>query len=43
MNLTETAEIVIWPETHYVFAERKGSIPKNAPLHGRSFKNPFRN
>ncbi|MBV9341168.1 MAG: hypothetical protein JO159_09800 [Acidobacteria bacterium] len=38
MNLTETAEIVIWPETHYVFAERKGSIPKNAPLTWQEFQ-----
>jgi effector-binding domain-containing protein len=38
MNLTETAEIVTWPETHYVFVERTGSIPKNAPLAWQEFQ-----
>ncbi len=38
MNLTETAEIVTWPETHYVFTERTGSIPKNAPLAWQEFQ-----
>jgi effector-binding domain-containing protein len=37
MKLTETAEIVTWPETHYVFLERTGSIPKNAPLTWQEF------
>jgi effector-binding domain-containing protein len=40
MNLTETAEIVTWPETHYVFVETTGSIPKNAPLAWQKFQ-PF--
>jgi hypothetical protein len=31
MNLTESGEIVEWPETHYVFVERTGVIPKVAP------------
>jgi DNA gyrase inhibitor GyrI len=31
MNLTESGDIVQWPETHYVFVERTGSIPKIAP------------
>jgi hypothetical protein len=26
MNLTETAEIVTWPETHYVFVEISGGM-----------------
>ncbi|MBV9182409.1 MAG: GyrI-like domain-containing protein [Acidobacteria bacterium] len=30
MNLTENIQYVTWPETHYVFVERVGSIPKNA-------------
>jgi predicted transcriptional regulator YdeE len=30
MNLTENPETVTWPETHYVFVEKFGSIPKNA-------------
>jgi len=38
MKLTETAEIVTWPETHYVFVERTGSIPKNAPLTWQEFQ-----
>lgn len=38
MNLTETAEIVTWPQTHYVFVEKKGSIPKNAPLAWQEFQ-----
>ena len=38
MNLAETAEIVTWPETHYVFVERTGSIPKNAPLAWQEFQ-----
>lgn len=31
MNLTENGDIVQWPETHYVFVERSGSIPEIAP------------
>lgn len=37
MNLTENAEIVTWPETHYVFVEKTGSIPQNAPLAWQEF------
>jgi DNA gyrase inhibitor GyrI len=31
MNLTESGEIVEWPEARYVFVERTGVIPKVAP------------
>lgn len=31
MNLTETPESVIWPESHYVFVEKVGSFMTNAP------------
>jgi effector-binding domain-containing protein len=31
MNLTETPEIVTWPETHYAFIERGGPFMKTAP------------
>ena len=31
MNLTETPEIISWPETHYVFVERVGPFMTNAP------------
>jgi DNA gyrase inhibitor GyrI len=31
MKLTESGDIVQWPETHYVFVEKTGSIPKIAP------------
>ena len=31
MNLTESGDIVNWPETHYVFVEKTGPIPKIAP------------
>lgn len=31
MNLTETPEIVIWPETHYVFLEKIGPFQNIAP------------
>jgi DNA gyrase inhibitor GyrI len=31
MNLTESGDIVQWPETHYVFVEKKGVIPRIAP------------
>src|SRR5579871_4408755 len=40
MNLTETPEIVTWPETHYVFVEKTGPIPQNAPLAWQEFQ-PF--
>ncbi len=32
VNLTETADTTQWPEMHYLFVERVGSIPQNAPL-----------
>ena len=38
MNLTETAEIITWPETHYVFVEKAGSFPQNAPLTWQEFQ-----
>ena len=25
------SEPIVWPETHYIFVERRGSIPDNAP------------
>ena len=31
MKLTESGDIVQWPETHYVFVEKTGPIPKIAP------------
>jgi TetR/AcrR family transcriptional repressor of nem operon len=31
MNLTEEPEIVIWPETHYVFVEKTGPFMTTAP------------
>jgi effector-binding domain-containing protein len=31
MNLTETPEIVTWPETHYVFLEKIGPFQNTAP------------
>jgi len=31
MNLTEDPEIVDWPETHYVFVEKRGEFMKIAP------------
>lgn len=31
LNLTTTPEMVQWPETHYVFIEKVGPIPTNAP------------
>jgi DNA gyrase inhibitor GyrI len=37
MKLTETPEIVTWPDTHYVFVEKTGPIPKNAPLAWQEF------
>ena len=37
MNLTEAPEYVTWPQTHYVFVEKTGPIPKNAPLAWQEF------
>ena len=37
MNLTEKPETVTWPQTHYVFMEKTGSIPQNAPLAWQEF------
>jgi effector-binding domain-containing protein len=37
MQLTEAIDIVTWPETHYVFIEKAGPIPKNAPLAWQEF------
>ena len=31
MNLTEVPQTLTWPETHYVFVEKIGPIPTNAP------------
>lgn len=31
MNLTEKPDTVHWPETHYVFLEKIGPFPQNAP------------
>lgn len=31
MNLTEKPEIVIWPETHYVYIEKTGPFQETAP------------
>jgi DNA gyrase inhibitor GyrI len=31
MNLTESGDIIQWPETHYVFVEKTGPIPRIAP------------
>jgi predicted transcriptional regulator YdeE len=41
MRLTETVEYVTWPETHYVFVEKTGSIPKNAPQTWQEFHRAF--
>ncbi len=30
MNLTQSQEVVVWPETHYVFVERHGPFMPNA-------------
>lgn len=38
MRLTETPDYVTWPETHYVFTERIGPIPQNAPLTWHEFQ-----
>jgi GyrI-like small molecule binding domain len=32
VNLTETADTTQWPEMHYLFVERVGRIPDNAPV-----------
>lgn len=37
MKLTETPDYVTWPEMHYIFAERIGPIPQNAPLTWQEF------
>lgn len=31
MNLTETPDTIHWPEAHYVFLEKIGPFPQNAP------------
>jgi effector-binding domain-containing protein len=31
MNLTEEPEVIIWPQTHYVFVEKVGPFQTNAP------------
>lgn len=31
MNLTQSAEIIVWPETHYVFVEKIGPFQIKAP------------
>jgi effector-binding domain-containing protein len=31
MNLTETPQIVTWPETHYIFVEKIGPFQNTAP------------
>ena len=31
MNLTETPEVVSWPETHYAFVGKTGPFPNIAP------------
>jgi effector-binding domain-containing protein len=31
MNLTEVPQPITWPETHYVFVEKIGPFPTNAP------------
>jgi effector-binding domain-containing protein len=37
MELTETAEVVTWPEMHYVFVEKTGPIPQNAHIAWQEF------
>ncbi|HTW62786.1 MAG TPA: GyrI-like domain-containing protein [Terracidiphilus sp.] len=37
MALKETPDTVQWPETHYVFLEKIGSIPQNAPQAWQEF------
>jgi predicted transcriptional regulator YdeE len=37
MQLTEKPEFVTWPETHYVFIEKRGPIPQNAPAAWQDF------
>jgi effector-binding domain-containing protein len=37
MNLNEVPETVTWPETHYVFVEKIGPFPTNAPQAWQSF------
>jgi predicted transcriptional regulator YdeE len=37
MSLNETPETLEWPETHYVFLEKMGPIPQNAPQAWQEF------
>jgi predicted transcriptional regulator YdeE len=37
MNLTEKPDTLQWPETHYVFLEKVGPIPQNAPQAWQEF------
>lgn len=37
MNLTEKPDTVQWPETHYVFLEKIGPFPENAPAAWNKF------
>jgi DNA gyrase inhibitor GyrI len=37
MSLNETPDTVHWPETHYVFLEKVGPIPQNAPQAWQEF------
>jgi DNA gyrase inhibitor GyrI len=37
MPLTETHDVITWPETHYVFIEKPGPFAKNAPLAWQEF------
>jgi len=30
MNLTQSQEVVVWPQTHYVYVERRGPFMPNA-------------
>ncbi len=37
MSLNETPDTVHWPETHYVFLEKIGPFPQNAPQAWQEF------
>lgn len=37
MSLNETASTIYWPETHYVFLEKIGPFPVNAPQAWQEF------
>jgi effector-binding domain-containing protein len=37
MRLTENPDTVIWPQTHYIFVEKRGPFPKNAPAAWQEF------